>query len=74
MANQVILIDCPDEKGLVYRITEVLYRHGLNIVNNQEFVDPTTKHFFMRTAFNGVESADEIVDDLAEKLPVTALL
>lgn len=69
MANQVILIDCPDEKGLVYRITEVLYRHGLNIVNNQEFVDPTTKHFFMRTAFNGVDSVDEIMEDLAEKLP-----
>lgn len=72
MANQVILIDCPDEKGLVYRITEVLYRHGLNIVNNQEFVDPTTKHFFMRTAFNGVESAEEIIEDLTEKLPEQA--
>lgn len=72
MANQVILIDCPDEKGLVYRITEVLYRHGLNIVNNQEFVDPETRHFFMRTAFNGVESADGIVEDLTEKLPAQA--
>lgn len=69
MANQVILIDCPDEKGLVYRITEVLYRHGLNIVNNQEFVDPTTRHFFMRTAFNGVDSPDEIVEELEAKLP-----
>lgn len=67
--KQVILIDCPDEKGLVYRVTEVLYQHGLNIVNNQEFVDPTTQHFFMRTAFEGYDSTEIIVEELNARLP-----
>lgn len=72
MAQQVIRIDCPDETGLVYRITEVLYNHGLNIVSNQEFVDPVTRHFFMRTAFEGVDTTDGIVEDLCQKLSAGA--
>lgn len=72
MANQVLHIDCPDEKGLVYKITEVLYRHGLNIVSNQEFVDTDSQHFVMRTAFEGTEESNGIVKDLEGKLPASA--
>jgi len=49
MSNQIILIDCPDEKGLVYNITKVIYDHELNIISNQEFVDIGSDYFFMRT-------------------------
>lgn len=69
MSTQVLLIDCPDEKGLVYRITEVLYDHGLNIISNHEFVDPDSNYFFMRTAFEGSESPVIIKEDLARGLP-----
>ncbi|GAA5523250.1 formyltetrahydrofolate deformylase [Aliifodinibius salicampi] len=69
MEKQVLHIDCPDEKGLVYRITEVLYRHGLNIVSNQEFVDTTTDHFVMRTAFEGEETPNGVLEDLRTSLP-----
>lgn len=72
MVKQVLHIDCPDEKGLVYRITEVLYKHGLNIVSNQEFVDATTNHFVMRTAFEGEETPNGVLKDLKEALPETA--
>jgi formyltetrahydrofolate deformylase len=72
MANQVLHIDCPDEKGLVYKITEVLYRYGLNIVSNQEFVDTDSQHFVMRTAFEGAETPNGVVKDLEEKLPESA--
>lgn len=72
MVKQVLHIDCPDEKGLVYRITEVLYKHGLNIVSNQEFVDATTGHFVMRTAFQGDETPDGVLNDLRDTLPEAA--
>lgn len=72
MGKQVLHIDCPDEKGLVYRITEVLYKYGLNIVSNQEFVDATTNHFVMRTAFEGIETPNGVLDDLKEALPKAA--
>lgn len=72
MVEQVLHIDCPDEKGLVYRITEVLYKYDLNIVSNQEFVDATTGHFVMRTAFEGGETPGGVLKDLREALPDAA--
>ncbi|HEX6982991.1 MAG TPA: formyltetrahydrofolate deformylase [Balneolaceae bacterium] len=72
MANQVLHIDCPDEKGLVYRITKVLYGQELNIVSNQEFVDRTTSHFVMRTEFEGCETSNGILQNLERVLPKAA--
>ncbi len=72
MGNQVLHIDCPDEKGLVYRITEVLYNHKLNIVSNHEFVDSPTRHFVMRTAFEGEDTPDGVFKDLEKALPKSA--
>ena len=36
---QLLLIHCPDEPGIIYRITKILFGHGLNIVRNGEFVE-----------------------------------
>lgn len=72
MEQQIFQIDCPDEKGLVYRITEVLYRHRLNITSNQEFVDADTCHFVMRTAYEGDHNSDRITKDLESVLPDSA--
>ncbi len=49
----VLLIDCPDEKGLVHKITGVLYHNDFNVIENEEFVDSDLNHFFMRTEFQG---------------------
>ncbi|MDX1637203.1 MAG: formyltetrahydrofolate deformylase [Balneolaceae bacterium] len=69
MPQEILLIDCPDEKGLVHKITGVLYNHGLNIISNQEFVDADTNHFFMRTAFEGHDDPERILADLKGSLP-----
>jgi formyltetrahydrofolate deformylase len=67
--NHILLINCPDETGLVHRITGVLYRHGLNIVSNSEFVDRDAEQFFMRTEFSGDVAAAAIVKELQLLLP-----
>ena len=69
MNTHLLLIDCPDEKGLVYRITGNLLRHDFNIVSNQEFVNPSSNHFFMRTVFAGDGSVDDVIDELRKALP-----
>jgi formyltetrahydrofolate deformylase len=71
-ATQLLLIDCPDEVGLVHKITGVLFRAGLSIVSNHEFVDPTARHFFMRTAFIGRASNEHLLRELRELLPARA--
>ena len=37
-------IDCPDQKGLVHKISGILFSHGLNMVENEDWiVDVTTE-------------------------------
>ena len=70
--TRLLLIDCPDEVGLVHRITGVLFRAGFSIVSNHEYVDPTARHFFMRTAFVGDRPTDAIIGELRGVLPSRA--
>ncbi|HHO42803.1 MAG TPA: ACT domain-containing protein, partial [Epsilonproteobacteria bacterium] len=48
-----VLIDCQDEKGLVYKISKVFFDRNLNIESNREFVDQDNGRFFMRTVVSG---------------------
>jgi len=69
VAPHILRIDCPDEPGLVHKITGVLFNAGYNILSNQEFVDLDAKHFFMRTAFEGPAAPDRVVSYLEQILP-----
>lgn len=72
MDRHRILVDCPDQAGLIYRITEVLFQHGCNIVRNQEFVDSDSAQFFMRTEFTGGSAVLAVLAELKEALPAGA--
>lgn len=68
----LLLIKCPDERGLVYKVTGVLYGLGLNIVRNGEFVERDGDIFFMRTEFAGDFAAAQLLAQLREVLPLAA--
>ena len=72
MITHLLLIDSPDAKGLVYKITGVLFRHEFNIVSNHEFVDGVNERFFMRTAFSGDAPVQPVLDELSQILPEAA--
>lgn len=74
MTTHLLLIESPDAMGLVYKITGVLFHRGFNIVSNHEFVDPATRHFFMRTAFEGDAPPQSAVDELRPLLPAAATI
>ena len=44
----VLLIDCPDRKGLVAAVASALYRHGANITHADQHQDHEAGLFFMR--------------------------
>jgi formyltetrahydrofolate deformylase len=46
--SAVLLIDCPDQKGLVARVSSLLYRHGANILHADQHQDHEQGLFFMR--------------------------
>jgi formyltetrahydrofolate deformylase len=48
MSTAVLLIDCPDRKGLVASVASILYRHGANITHADQHQDHEASLFFMR--------------------------
>src|ERR1022692_3178129 len=48
----VLLIDCPDRKGLVAAVATLLYRHGANIIHADQHQDHEASLFFMRVEWS----------------------
>ncbi|MBD0277419.1 MAG: formyltetrahydrofolate deformylase [Bacteroidota bacterium] len=69
MHTHILMIHCRDESGLVYKITSVLYRHQLNIISNDEFVERDSNWFFMRTEVSGEVNRAILLQDLYALLP-----
>ena len=69
MEKKILLTDCPDAKGLIAKITNICYKHQLNITKNDEFVDRAQGRFFMRTALEGNFNDATLLEDLDLALP-----
>jgi len=67
--NQVLLVECPDRRGLVHDITGVLLRHNCNVTSNHEFVEADTNRFFMRTEFSGEVEPSSVLAETRHLLP-----
>ncbi|TCV99942.1 formyltetrahydrofolate deformylase [Biostraticola tofi] len=67
--RKVLRTICPDAKGLIAQITSICFRHQLNIIQNNEYVDHRTGRFFMRTELEGVFNDASLLDDLDSVLP-----
>ena len=67
-ATAVLLIHCPDQKGIVAAITDFLHNNDGNVISLEQHVDPNLGHFFMRVEWEltgfGI-SADKIEDYFA---------
>ena len=55
--SAVLLIDCPDRKGLVARVSTLLYEHGANILHANQHQDHDLGLFFMRVEW-GLNGSD----------------
>lgn len=54
MKSQIVtfLIKCPDQKGLVAKITSFFYEKGFNILSCQQYVNAVEDIYFMRIRLN----------------------
>jgi formyltetrahydrofolate deformylase len=50
--SAVLLISCPDRKGLVATVSDFIYRHGGNILHTDEHTDADSAWFLMRVEFD----------------------
>jgi len=66
----ILLIDTKDEKGLIYKISKVLFDNNINITNEQEFVDNENSKFFYRSEISGEIDTHSLKNKLQNILPL----
>lgn len=78
MQKATLLIQCPDGKGIVAKVSQFVFSHGGNIVSSdQHSTDPDGGHFFMRVEFcfeedqTSTETLEAGFEDLAGSLRAT---
>jgi formyltetrahydrofolate deformylase len=72
----VLLIDCPDQKGLVARVSSLLYERGANILHADQHQDHDLGLFFMRVewALDGAANGFDLAGFKAAFAPLAAEL
>ena len=55
----ILTLSCPDQRGIVAKVSAFLFERGCNILDAQQFDDQETGQFFMRVVFDadGVDRA-----------------
>jgi formyltetrahydrofolate deformylase len=48
----VLLVSCPDRRGIVAALAQVLHGHGANILDADQHTDPVAGQFFQRIRFD----------------------
>jgi len=68
--KKILITECPDQKGLVAKITTICFKQNLNIIKNSEFVDNLNGRFFMRTELEGDFKNRHLLTELDQALPL----
>ncbi len=69
-----LLVCCPDRKGIVAALAQVLYGHGVNILDADQHTDPAAGVFFQRIRFDLSElhtdrtTLERAIGEVAERM------
>lgn len=64
MTSAVLLLSCPDQRGLVHAVAQFVLEHGGNVINAEQHVDHEAGVFFQRVEFD-LDGGDLAPDDVA---------
>ena len=72
-----LLVSCPDQRGIVAALAQVLYGHGANILDADQHTDAVAGIFFQRIHFDTSElrtdrtSLEAAIGEVAARLRMT---
>ena len=72
-STATLLVTCPDRKGLVASLAQLLYGHGVNILDSDQHSDPVAGQFFQRIRFDLAElhtdrrTLERSIDEVARR-------
>jgi formyltetrahydrofolate deformylase len=52
MSRAILLLSCPDQKGITAAVTDFLFKHGGNILHAAQHTDDHAGYFFMRVEWD----------------------
>jgi formyltetrahydrofolate deformylase len=64
----IVTLQCKDQPGIVHAMTTSVLESRGNIIENQQFTDPTTQEFVMRTRFETESSLEQVKEILGNGL------
>jgi formyltetrahydrofolate deformylase len=64
----IVTLQCQDQPGIVHAMTTAVLACKGNIIENQQFTDPTTNTFVMRTRIESEESLESITTTISAGL------
>ena len=56
--DHILTLSCPDRTGIVHRVSGLLFEHGCNILDAQQFGDAESGRFFLRVHFDVPQAGD----------------
>jgi len=75
--NAILLLSCPDQKGLVATISNFIFQHNGNIIHADQYTSQTTGLFFMRLEWDldhfdiPRKEIEDSIKPLAERFSIT---
>ncbi len=70
MERRILLTECPDDKGLIAKITGTCFKYQYNIIKNDQFVSYEDHRFFMRTEIEGDFGANStFIHEVEKSIP-----
>ncbi|MDN3203860.1 formyltetrahydrofolate deformylase [Algoriphagus sediminis] len=66
MNKAILIIQCPDQRGIVAAVSDFLFQNGGNILEVDQYVDQEAKRFFMRACWD-LDSFALEKDNISEK-------
>jgi formyltetrahydrofolate deformylase len=76
-AIATLLVSCPDRRGIVAALAQLLYGHGANILDADQHTDPVAGMFFQRIRFDWADlrtdrtSLEAAIAEAAERFEMT---
>jgi formyltetrahydrofolate deformylase len=72
-----LLVSCPDRRGIVAALAQLLHGHGANILDADQHTDPVANQFFQRIRFDVAElltdrvALERAIAEVAERFSMT---
>src|SRR5258706_28506 len=76
-STATLLVSCPDQRGIVAALAQLLYGHGANILDADQHTDAIAGIFFQRIHFDAAElrtdrtSLETAIGEVAQRLRMT---